>query len=161
MIEILLIAFGAIGVGFLLILLLAMDEKRTKKKRAQNPSEEESFTQKDFERACVTVVERMKLNIEEIERTDAHVLEIKAKNPAPIVGGDFFVYCIYLPRSEIVTAAEIIEVSNMIIQDRLSKGILMTNTRFTDDLPAISELAPLEFIDGARLQKILSDLPMI
>jgi hypothetical protein len=37
----------------------------------------------------------------------------------------------------------------------------MTNGRFTDDLPAIGELAPIEFIDGPRLKTILADLPMI
>lgn len=161
MIEILLVAFGAIGFGFLLIFLLAMADKRDKKHRSETQTEEPGLTQNDFEKACVEIVERMKLNIDEIERTDGNILEIKATNPAPIVGGVFFVYCVYLPRGEIVPAAEIIEVSNMIIQDRLSKGILMTNTRFTDDLPAIGELAPLEFIDGVRLKSILADLPMV
>lgn len=161
MLEILLVAFGAILVGFALILLLAVADKRAKKQRVESHKEEPGLTRTEFEKACVTVIERMKLTIDEIERTDANVLEIKATNPAPIVGGVFFVYCVFLPAGEFVTSAEILEVSNMIIQDRLSKGILMTNTRFTDDLPAISELAPLEFIDGARLATIMADLPMV
>lgn len=160
MLEVLVVAFLAIGVGFGLIFLLAFADKQAKKKNPAARAEPE-LTQKEFEKGCVTVVERMKLIIDEIERTDDNILEITAHNPAPIVGGQFFVYCVYLNPAEFVSAAEILEVSNMIIQDRLSKGILMTNTRFTDDLPAISELAPLEFIDGARLKTVLADLPMI
>jgi restriction endonuclease Mrr len=160
MLEVLIVAFGAIGVGFGLIFLLALADRRAKKK---NPAlyEDQGLTQTQFEKACVEVVERMKLDVEEIERSSDNTLEIKAKNPAPIVGGDFFVYCVYLPSNEVVSSAEIIEVSNLIVQDRLSKGILMTNTRFTDDLPAIGELAPLEFIDGERLKTMMANLPMV
>jgi len=157
--EILLIVFGAMGAGFFLIFLLGVAEK--KRKASLPATDPEGPTQKEFERNCVELLERMKLNIESIERTDENTLEMKAKNPAPLTGGEFFIYTIYLPVSEHVTAAEIIEVSNVVIQDRLSKGILMTNTRFTDDLPAISELSPMEFIDGARLKTMMANLPMV
>ena len=53
-----------------------------------------------------------------------------------------------------ISAAEIVELSNAIIQDRLSKGIFITTAQFTSDLPAISELAPMEFIDGAKLKEL-------
>ena len=160
MLEVLIVAFLGLGVGFALIFLLAFADKQARKKNPAAHAETE-FTRPQFEKACVQIVERMKLQINGIERTDENVLEIEAHNPAPIVGGHFFVYCVYLSPGEIVSAAEILEVSNMIIQDRLSKGILMTNTKFTDDLPAIGELAPLEFIDGVRLKMILADLPMV
>jgi len=158
--SILLIVFGSLGFGFFLIFLLGLADK---KRKESNPSSEEpqGLTQVEFEKACVEIIERMKLDIQTIERSDENTLEIKAHNPAPITGGDFFFYTVYLPSNESVSSAEILEVSSMIIQDRLSKGILMTNTRFTDDLPAIAELAPMEFIDGQRLQSILADLPMV
>lgn len=160
MLEVLIVAFGAIAAGFALIFLLALADKQAKKRNpaARAPSD---LGRPEFEKACVEIVERMKLTIDTIERTDENVLEMEAHNPAPIVGGKFYVYCVYLNPAETVSAAEILEVSNVIVQDRLSKGILMTNTKFTDDLPAISELAPLEFIDGARLKAILADLPMV
>ncbi len=154
MFEILILVFGAIGVGFFLIFLLALSDRRRKDKGVV--ANEPSLTQIQFEKACVAILEGMKLEIESIERTDENTLEIKAKNPTPFVGGNFFVYSVYLPPNEVVTSAEILEVSNMVIQDRLSKAILMTNTRFTEDLPAISELAPMEFIDEKRLTELMS-----
>ncbi len=156
---ILFIVFGAFGFGFFLIFLLGLDEKRRK---ASRPAHETvGLTQIQFEKACVEVIERMKLDIEGIERADENILEIKAKNPVPFTGGDFFIMTIYLASEEIVTSAEILEVSNMIIQDRLSKGILMTNNRFTDDLPSLSELAPLEFIDGEKLKELMAKYSVV
>ena len=156
---ILLLIFGSIGLGFFLIFLLGLDEKR--RKSSLPVIEGSGLTQIQFEKACVEVIERMKLTIDSIERNEEHALEIKAKNPTPFTGGDFFVTTIYLPRGEVVTSAEILEVSSMIIQDRLSKGILMTNTKFTDDLSSLSELAPLEFVDGEKLKELMSKYSVV
>lgn len=159
MLNVLIVAFGAIGVGFALILLLALADRQAKKKRP--PVEEGGLTQREFEKACVEIVERMKLTIGEIIRTEDDNLDIRAKNPAPVVGGEFFIRCVYLEAGGVVQAAEVLEVSNVIVQDRLSKGLFFTNASFAADIPSLSELAPLEFIDGSRLRAMMADLPMI
>lgn len=158
MLEVLIVAFGAIGAGFALILLLALADKHAKKKPTV---EDGGLTQREFEKACVEVLERMKLTIGEIVRTADDNLDIRAQNPAPVVGGEFFIRCVYLEPGGVVQAAEILEVSNVIVQDRLSKGLFFTNASFAADIPSLSELAPLEFIDGARLKAMMADLPMV
>jgi restriction endonuclease Mrr len=161
MLEILLIAFGSIGVGFFLILLLAMADRKSKQRRPQAAAED-ALTRDQFDKACVEIIERMKLDIEEIQRTEDDNLDIRARNPAPVVGGEFFVRCVYLSEQDgRIQSAEILEMSNVIVQDRLSKGIFMTNGRFADDIPTLSELAPIEFIDGTRLAAMMADLPMV
>ncbi|HEX5038198.1 MAG TPA: restriction endonuclease [bacterium] len=160
MMGVLIVAFLAVGVGFGLIFLLAFADKQSRKRNAGKRPEPD-LAKPQFEKACVEIIERMKLEIHDIQRTDDDNLDIRAKNPAPVVGGEFFIRCVYLPDGGRIEAAEIIEMSNVIVQDRLSKGIFMTNGRFTEDLPAIGELAPIEFIDGARLKAISADLPMV
>jgi hypothetical protein len=164
MIEILILAFGAVGVGFFLILLLGVADKNSRNRRAAASPDTEGLTQIQFEKVCVALTEAMKLEIENIERSDGTTLGIRAKNPTPFVGGDFFVHCAYLsPQTpqEKVSAAEIIELSNMIIQDRLSKGIFITNSEFTEDLSSISELAPIEFIDGKKLHELMQKYSIV
>ncbi len=161
MLEVLILAFAAIGGGFFLILLLGMADKKSRARIAAMPSDGPELTQMQFEKACVALTEAMKLDIDNIERSDGRTLGIRAKNPAPFVGGEFFVHCAYRSPQEKVTAAEILELSNMIIQDRLSKGIFMTNAGFTDDLASISELAPIDFIDGKKLQELMEKYSIV
>jgi restriction endonuclease Mrr len=159
MLQVLIVAFGAVGIGFVLIFLLALSDRLARKKKPTG--EEPGLSRREFEKACVEVVERMKLQIGEIVRTEDDNLDIRAANPAPVVGGEFFVRCVYLDPGGVVQAAEVLELSNTIVQDRLSKGIFFTNGSFAADIPSLSELAPLEFIDGARLKTMMANLPII
>jgi restriction endonuclease Mrr len=159
MLDVLVIAFGAVGVGFALIFLLALSDRHAKKK---NPvSTEPDFTRTEFEKFCVEVIERMKLSIGDIQRTEDDNLDIRAMNPAPVIGGEFFIRCVYLEPGRLIESAEVLEMSNVIVQDRLSKGIFMTNERFSDDISTLGELAPIEFIDGERLKSMMGHLPMV
>lgn len=148
-----LIAFGAVGLGFVLIFLLALGEKKGKAKASQ--SHKPVISRDRFEKACVLIVEGMKLEISEINRSGEDRLDILARNPTPFTGGDFLVHCLYREAPEVIRPAEIIEFSNMVLQERLSKGIFITTGRFTDEIPTIGELAPMEFIDGPAFQKLL------
>ena len=146
-----LIVFVAIGIGFALIFLLALSEK----KRRGSPSAPAAFSRERFEKACVQIIEGMKLEIGEITRTGSSQLDILATNPAPITGGEYLVHCLYTDPGEVVSGPQIIELSNMVVQERLSKGIFITTGRFTADIPGIGELAPMEFIDGAAFEKLV------
>lgn len=153
MLHVLIIACGAVAVGFFLIFLLALADKQARKKRPA--SEETGLTRPQFEKACVEVVERMKLEIEEILRTEDGGLDIRATNPAPFIGGMLFVRCVYLEPGGVIPAAEVLELSSAIIQERLTKAIFITNARFAEDIGTLSELAPMEFIDGTTLQGLM------
>ncbi|QQR80299.1 MAG: restriction endonuclease [Deltaproteobacteria bacterium] len=103
------------------------------------------------------ILETMKLDLEEFHRTADNQLDIMAKNPAPFTGGEYLIQCLYVPSDYVVDAAKILELSNSIIQDRLSKGIFITTGKFTPDLSTISELAPIEFIDGEQFRNLVKE----
>ena len=146
------IIFGAIGFGFFLIFLLALAEKKRKGVRDEKRP---TLTFLQFQKACAQVVEAMKLEIEEINRIGENRLDLIARNPTPITGGQFLVHCLYLGPAEIITATQVIELSNMVLQERLSKGIFITTGRFTDEIRSIGELAPIEYIDGPALKGLV------
>jgi hypothetical protein len=148
----LLIVFGSLGIGFFLIFLLALSDK----KRKESGGGERLLTPPEFEKACLLVVEGMKLEIEEINRAGEARLDMIARNPTPITGGQYLVHCLYVDPKQVIDAPQIIELSNMVVQERLSKGIFITTGRFTEEIPSIGELAPMEFIDGQAFKKLLA-----
>lgn len=155
--QILVIIFGSFVAGFLLIFLLALSEKkrRQEKEKSGEPPLKNTFTLEQFEKICIEIVEGMKLTIEEIHRASEGDLDIMAKNPTPFTGGTFLVRCLFLEPHQTISAAEVLELSGTIIQDRISKGIFITTGRFTEDLPTLSELAPIDFVDGAEFCQLV------
>ncbi len=154
--------FGAIGFGFFLIFLLALSDKKRKAAREGGPGEPRpyvSFLQ--FQKACAQVVEAMKLEIEEVNQIGDARLDMIARNPTPFTGGQFLVHCLYLAPHETITAVQVIELSNMVLQERLSKGIFITTGRFTHEIPTIGELAPIEYIDGAALKGLVEKYKIV
>ena len=154
MAGILILVFASVGIGFLLIFLLALSDK--KRRMTEGTPRDRNLTAAQFEKACVLVVEGMKLEIEEINRASPDRLDMIARNPTPITGGQFLIHCLYVDPKQVIPATQIIELSNMVLQERLSKGIFMTTGRFTGEIPTIGELAPLEYIDGPAFQKLLA-----
>lgn len=148
---------GSVTLGFVLIFLLALSEKK-KIKKADGASEngDLGLSAEHFQKACLLVVEGMKLDIEEINATSEDKVDIMAKDPRPITGGQFLIHCLYRPRGETILSPEIIELSNMVLQERVSKGIFITTGRFTEEILSIGELAPIEFIDGNTLQGLIA-----
>ena len=144
--SLLLIILGAISLGFSLIFLLALSER--KKKNSSSPPRGGGMNRVQFEKACVMVLEGMKLEIEEVTQSPGAQTDIIARNPTPFTGGSYLVRCLFVDREEVVGVNPILELSNMVLQERLSKGIFMTTGRFTTEIPTIGELAPMEFIDG-------------
>lgn len=152
MFGIFLIVGMALSLGFLLIFVAGFSGRKRNKATASEV-ELPSFTR--FVRAISDLTEAMKLEILEANQSDdEQSLDIYAENRTPITGGRYLIHAELCPREAITSAAEIVEFSNVIVQDRLSKGLFITTGRFTPDLPAISELAPIEFIDGERLGEL-------
>ncbi len=158
MIEIFLIVGGAIGVGFFLIFLLALSEK---KQRKLTPRAEAGLTRSQFEKACGLVIEGMKLEIVEASQSGENRFDIIAKNPVPLIGGDLLIHCLYADPEEVVGTPPILELSNMVLQERLTKGIFITTGKFTNEIGTITELAPMEFVDGAAFQGLMKKYSVV
>ena len=163
MFPLLVAILGSILFGFFLIFLLALSDKKQKEKRwkerrergADIAPERLQISQESFEKACTLIVEGMKLDIEEINRSTANAIDIMARNPLPIVGGPLIVHCLYIDPDECVSAAQVLELSQMIIQDRLLKGVFMTTGKFAEEIATLSELAVIELIDGKGVLELI------
>lgn len=144
----------AVVIGFLLILSLSLAKPR--------PTDGIGTMTKgalpNFERfvhVCRNILEAHKLEILEVSpNVDEMSVDIYCEFSKPLVGGRFLAHCTLRDHSDVVSGGDIVELSNAIIQDRLSKGIFVTTGRFTAELATISELAPMEFIDGEELERL-------
>lgn len=141
----------ALFIGFFFIFLLSLS---THKKAEVTEPAPLNFDQ--FKKISFALVDEMKLKVVETETSD-NGLDILATNPAAFVGGPLLVRCLYLESTAVVGAPTILEFSNVILQERVSKGIFITTGRFTPDLATISELAPMEFIDGVKLKSLMAE----
>ena len=154
---------GAIALGFLLILALSL----TKQRSSDGIGTMAQGALPDFERfirVCQEILEAHKLEIKEVNpNIDDMSADFYCEFSKPLIGGQFLAHCILRPHTDVVSAADIVELSNAIIQDRLSKGIYITTGRFTAELKGISELAPMEFIDGQELERLCKEhkIPLI
>lgn len=143
--SVLAVAGLAAAAGFALILLAALTGRKPRPFEA-------SLTFSQFEQTCYRLMDEMKLQIEEAEKSGP-CIDLLVRNPAPIVGGLLLVRCLYLEPDGVVTAAQILELSNLVVQERVTKGVFLTTGRFTPDRATLTELAPIEFIDGEALRK--------
>ncbi len=144
----------AFVVGFLLIFATSMSGKK-RFDGIGKIADDQPLVYDRFIRVCKTLVESLKLEIDNIELSqDEQTIDIYAHSATPITGSSFLIHGALKTPQEPVSAAELVELSSAIIQDRLSKGIFITNSTFTEELPSISELAPMEFIDGKKLEEL-------
>lgn len=150
--PLLLVILGAVGFGFFLIFLLALSDKKAKLKE---PPGHPSLSPSSFEKACILIIEGMKLEIDEMNRVGETQVDVLARNPTPITGGTYLVHCLHVEPGAVITAPQILELSNMVVQERLSKGIFITNGHFTAEVPGIGELAPMEYIDKEAFDQLL------
>jgi len=144
----------ALFLGFFVILLISLGSREHDAGSKQ--SEQDSLLSfKRFTRVSIDLVEALKLDITEIEENlEQESLDIYAKNPKPYIGGEFLIHAVLCTPETVISAADIVELSNAVIQGRLSKGWFITTGQFTSELPTISELAPMEFIDGQKLEEL-------
>lgn len=157
------VLFIALIIGFLLIFATSLSGKR----RPDGIGSMDDGSLPNYERfvrICRDIFENFKMDILEVnENTEDQSVDFYLENPKPVVGGKLLAHCILRNKDDVVGAGDIIELSNAIIQDRQSKGIFITTGKFTDELAAISELAPIEFIDGGRLEELAKEfkVPLI
>ena len=153
----------AFFVGFVLIFAMSFSRKRnddgigTMTAGALPPFDR-------FKRVCQDILEAHKFEVTSVdENPEEQSLDIYCEFDKPLISSQVLAHCLLRPQNQVVSPADIVELSNVIIQGRLSKGIFITTGRFTEELGAISELAPMEFIDGAELERLCKEhkIPLI
>jgi len=127
--------------GFCLLALLALTDQKSRRAAKRT-----SFDRKEFDDFCVILVREGGLRIVEKNRTPER-LDLVAKNPAPLFGGEYLVRGLYRESREPIPVAEILEFSESVSQEKVLKGVLITNGTFPPDLSTIGESKPIEFLE--------------
>lgn len=138
------------GIGILLILLMATQDQHKKKNAPQG-----SWTQHQFEKLCLQLVEAIKLEPGEIVRSSDQSIDIYAMNKTPITGGLFIIHCLFREPEQKIPTPEILEFSNLVSQERASKGILITTGKIDLEATLPTDLAPLEFLPGEQFRRLV------
>ncbi len=117
----------------------------------------ESLSLAQFEALCLRLLEELGLVISGPVRRREQEIEISAVNPQPIIGGDVLVHCVLAQEARPVDASAVFSLANTVKADGASKGILITNGYFAEEVGKLSEGPPLELINAPRLRSLLEE----
>ncbi len=156
------LVFFAIILGFLAIFLV----KRTSsnialEKDAETTGDDQEIralrrmTQGDFEVVVKSLLEDMNLRIVSSTWVNDEEIDILARNPAPIIGGDYIVHGILVPEGAYVDSIRVIGLSDTVRAESALKGILISTGYFTEEVNKYTEGAPMELINVSSLREIL------
>ncbi|MDO8461445.1 MAG: restriction endonuclease [Deltaproteobacteria bacterium] len=152
-----LIILISFGIGILLILLIATQAARKKKTDPQGRVIHPTWTQHQFEKLCLQLVEAIKLEPGEIIRPSDQAIDIYATNKTPLTGGLFIIHCLFREPEQKIQMSEILEFSNLVSQERASKGILITTGKIDLEATLPVDLAPLEFLPGEPFRRLVEE----
>jgi hypothetical protein len=162
-VAVILIVGLAILAGFILI---AIAGRSPVQHVAERPSGEhgdmaqamiESLPLAQFEALCIRLLEALGLVINSPVRRREREMEISAVNPQPIIGGDVLVHCVLAHEARPVDIHAVQSLSDTVKADGASKGILITNGYFAEEVARLPEGPPIELINATRFRKLLDD----
>lgn len=145
------------ALSFVLIYFIASHDRRMKMRDLARHKNDPSGVTPDFRlftKFCTDLCEYLKLEITDITRPEDDELVIRAQSANPITRVDYILVAFFTPRHLEVEVTKIMEVSDQIVSERLSKGIIVTTGQIPESVKSLPELAPMEFIDGARVEEL-------
>jgi len=117
----------------------------------------ESLSLAQFETLCLRLLEALGLVVNGPVRRRDREVEILAVNPQPIIGGDVLVHCVLAHEARPLDNHTVQSLSDTVKADGASKGILITNGYFAEEVGRLSEGPPIELINATRFRKLLDD----
>jgi len=150
---------GAIGLGFLLILLIAISAPRPPPvdlKKESGGSELVDLDADQLGNLVASILDKMGLEIDRIQGGKNEILEIFAINPTPVTGGKVLVHCVTAPKMTGKVNGQMIGTFIRAVRTAyVSKGLLFTTGTFTPDAHLEAQDAPVEIFDRDQLQKMI------
>jgi hypothetical protein len=155
----LLVALGmAFIVSFFLIFLIARHDREHKRRFASRPGlTAVNAVPADFRlftKFCTDLCEYLKLEISEISRPADDEIVIRAANANPITRVEYLLVAFHTAPGAEIPVTKVMEISDQIVSERISKGILVSPGHFAESVKGLPEVAPMEFIDGARMAEL-------
>jgi len=102
------------------------------------------------------ICENLKLEVEDVTQVDNDEIVVRAITQDPITKVQFLVVGFHLHHSDTIENNKIMEISDQIVSERLSKAIIMTTGKIDPSVKNLPELAPMEFIDGEKLKELIT-----
>jgi hypothetical protein len=158
MFNLFVVLFATFVIAFVLIFFIARHDLARKKRSSSSLRDGSApVTDADFRlftKFLSDLCEYLKLEVVEMTRPEEFEIVIRAVNANPITRVEYLVVGFYAPESQEIERVKITEVSEQIVSERISKGILVTPGSFPAEVKNLPELAPLEFIDGVKMAEI-------
>lgn len=162
MFNLVIVLIATFGFALVLIYFIAAHDRSMKKRNdlttASQTGDQELPDFRLFVKFCTDLCEYLKLEIREITHPIDNEVVITAQNTNPITRVEYLVVGFLARSDQEIERVRITEVSEQIVSERLSKGILITTGLFPDAVKNLPELAPLEFIDGKKIAELKSKM---
>jgi hypothetical protein len=150
------VAFGALGFGALLVLLIARYSPHPNEFRAATNrviAGGEAMPLDEFRALIIDLLDALKLEVVLITASSDH-LDVIVRSSEPLTGGRYLVHAIAAAPGDLVDQPYIVRLQDNARADGVAKGILMTPyTIVTDGLGNLE--MPIELVDGKALRGLV------
>ena len=158
---ILVVAFGATVVGFLLILLIGKGQpvspaapQNAALEAATDLSWVRSYGVEGFQRMLLTLFTEMGFQAERSERGPSTV-DLYASDPTPIRGGRIYIHGVFSQQGATVDADDVRIAIETARAESIGKAVLLTLGRFSSDARDTAKGQPVDLLDGDELAKLV------
>lgn len=157
MFNLVIVLMATFVLAFVLIYFIASHDRKLKIKLDREHPADPSDVELDFRRFtqfCMELCEYLKLEVTDLTRPQNDEVVIRAANVNPITRVEYLIVGFYVAPHVEIAPTKIMEVSDQIVSERISKGILITPGFFPESAKRLPEIAPMEFIDGTKMTEM-------
>ncbi len=162
--EVVAIVVVATILGFLLISAIRKPPAYLPMRGAGHPEIDEAHAQQlgslsilEFESMLRRlVVDHVGLTIDVVDRTDENEIEIRARDPKPIIGGLYVVHGILRRLDDYVGPEAVMALKDVVKEEGALKGFLVTNGAFAAPAAQMLDAQKLELINGPTLLRLVA-----
>jgi restriction endonuclease Mrr len=159
-VAVLFLLFGSVGLGFALIFLIGLTAPKKPKLDLIAASGGSPLVELDAEQLGKVVALLLAKMGLELDRASggpgSDLLEIVAKNPAPVTGGTVLIHCIPAPSTTgTVDGPMVGKFIRAVRTAYVSKGLLFTTGTFTSEARLEAEDTPIELFDRDQLSQMI------
>lgn len=166
MFNLVVVLIGTFFLALILIYFISAHDRRFRlekqKKLKEIESQQGTKTDfREFSKSCMDLCEGLKLDIESVSQSGNDEIIINAISRTPVTRVRFLIVGIHLISQEPLESNRIMEISEQIISERYSKGIIITTGIIDKSILSTPELAPIELIDGEEFIKLQKEYSLV
>ena len=154
------IALGSLGLGLLLILLIARYSPPIAGAMGPRPAGDPPpgtgpiMPYMQFRALLIDLLEALRFEV--VQPLDGNdELDIFCRNPEPLRGGRYIVYGVLNPPGGVVDSTRLYRLRDLVRAEGAAKGILMTPFRISDEKLGSLEEVSMELVGGRELRKLI------